>query len=333
MFESRRELVDRLLTFAGELNDAGARTIAEQLLNHALLQIWLKHPFRTFLMPDPVQLTTVAGTRSYLLPNYFGRIASHDGCVRNLTTGSRIRPAEGDDLYASHPEAGTALDTGRGDPSRYIIAGVCGLATQLPTAGLALEAVSSSALDVDVQAVFEGLDANGVYTATAVTLNGVVAVALGTWTKGQSFSKSWPQTIAAPTSMQALAGASAYTSSRGVVTLRSAVDHVTVYQTLLPHESLREHFTITFWQTPAAVQTIALPILRLPRRLVNDADPVPTMWGPALFTELRKQWAINRGELPATMANQVSNPELVDLVAWDNELRSGGRSYTEPFGV
>lgn len=330
MNESRRELVDRLLAFMGELKDTNARTVAEQLLNHVLLKIWLKHPFRSFLMPDPYTFSTAAGTRSYILPSYFGRVASRDGRIRNHTTGDLVTPREGGEFYLDHPDAGTTIDTATGDPTEYLIAGVAGVLKQVPAAGVALEAISDNANDTDVHVVVEGLDANGVYTASDFTLNGTVAVAVGTWTKVQNFSKSWPQSVDAPTSAQALANASAYTSSRGNVTLRSAVDHVTVYQKLLPLESLREHSTLTLWRTPQAVQTIGIPVLRLPRRLVNDADPVPTLWGPALFEECRKQWLINTGELPV-IQGESATPALVDLVCWDNELRSGGSSWSTPF--
>lgn len=332
MNESRRELVDRLLTFHGELNDVNARTVAEGLLNNAILQIWLMRAWRCFLVPTPYSLVTIAGTRQYVLPSYFGRIASRDGLVRNLTSGRMLAPREGDDFFLDHPEAGSAVDTATGEPSEYMIAGMAGVSTQVSAAGVALEAISDSALDVDVQVVIEGLDNNGVYLASAFTLNGTVAVALGTWKQVQNFSKSWPQSVIAPTSAQTLAGAVAYTSSRGNVSLRLAGGAATVYQKLLPYESLREHYTLTLWRTPQAVQTIAFPIIRLPRRLVNDADPVPSMWGPSVFEELRKQWFINTGELSPAQAATMPNRPLIDLVCWDNELRAGGRSHTQPFG-
>lgn len=331
MNESRREIVDRLLTFVGEPGDSNARVVAEQLLMHAIHAIWIRHPFRSFLMPDPYLITTAAGTRSYVLPPWFGRIASKDGRIRNLTSGELLCPLEGEELYLVHPEAGSALDTDRGDPSNFIIAGVAGVNVQL-TANTALEAVSSSVTDVDVQAVLEGVDNNGQYNQIAVTLNGTVPVALGTWRTLQMFSKSWPQTVVAPTSADPLTGASPYTSSRGTIKLQNATDHVTIYQTLLPHESLREQSTIIFWKTPQAVQSIALPILRVPRRLVNDADPVPAMWGPALFEQARKEYLINNGDLSLAAASQIPSPLLIDLMCWDNELRSGGRSHTVPFG-
>jgi hypothetical protein len=125
--ESRRELVDRLLTFTGELNDSSARTVAEGLLNHVLLQFWLRHPFRSFMMPAPYELVTAAGTRTYILPSYFGRVAAKEGRIRNLTTGQLLEPRDGQDLYLEHPEAGTSVDTGRGDPTEFSIAGVAGV--------------------------------------------------------------------------------------------------------------------------------------------------------------------------------------------------------------
>lgn len=332
MNESRRELVDRLLTFHGELNDVNARTVAEGLLDNAILQIWLMRIWRCFLMPAPYSLVTAAGTRQYVLPSYFGRVATRDGAVRNLTTGNTIVPREGDDFFVDHPEAGSTVDTATGEPSEYVIAGTAGVSTQVAAAGVALEALSDNVADIDVQVVIEGLDSNGIYTASAFTLNGTTPVALGTWKQVQNFSKSWPQSVAAPTSAQTLTGAVAYTSSRGNVSLRLVGGAATVYQKLLPYESLREHYTLTLWRTPQAVQTIAIPIIRLPRRLVNDADPIPTMWGPSVFEELRRQWFVNTGELSPAQAAAMPNRPLIDLVCWDNELRAGGRSHTQPFG-
>lgn len=333
MQESRREIVDRLLTFMGELSDSGARVVAEQLLTHTIHAIWMKHPFRSFLMPDPYLLSTVAGTRSYQLPPWFGRIANRDGRVQNLTTGQSVYPVEGEELYAVDPAAGSTLDTETAEPSRYMIRGMCGVNVQVASTGVAIEAVSDSATDTDVQVVVEGIDSNDQFTQTAVTLNGTVAVALGTWKKIQNFSKSWPQTTAAPTSAQTLTGALAYTSSRGTVKLRNVATPATIYQTLLPHESLREQWTLTFYRTPDRVYSMGLPVLRLPRRLLNDADPVPTMWGPAIFEEARKQYLINTGELTVASAAGVPSQALVDLICWDNEQRAGGRSRTEPFGL
>jgi hypothetical protein len=332
MLESRREIIDRMLAFMGEKADTEARTIAEQLLDAELLTIWLRHPFRSFLMPDPYQLATVAGTRSYILPQYFGRVASKDRRLTNLTTGGLILPVEGDSLYLTHPEAGSAVDTTTGEPSNYLIAGVCGVNVQVAAAGENLEVVSDSVLDVDVHAVVEGIDGTGVYTMVDHVLNGVTPVNFGTWKSVQNFSKSWPTTVTAPTSQDSLTGATPYTSSRGNITLRT-VAGASARQSLLPHESLREQWTITFWRTPQAAQTIAIPILRQLRRLIYDADPVPSMWGPALFEGMRLQWAVNTGNLPAASLGQVSRPCLIDLMCWDNELRSGGSSYTVPFGM
>lgn len=335
MNQNRRELIDQLLTFGGELNDPNARTVAELLLNVALQKIWIAHPFRSFVMPDPYLLGTTAGTRNYILPPYFGRMASKDRRVQNLTTGHPIMPIEGGDLYELDPAAGTAVDTGRGDPERYAITGTVGVQTQVSSAGVALEALSDNEHDTDVHVVVEGLDGDGVFTNLVVSLTAADArtpVAVGTWKQLQSFSKGWPQAYAAPTSAETLSNASPYRSSRGNITLRMVGGAATVYQRLLPHESLREHFQITFWRTPQAAQSIAIPTLRLPRRLVNDTDPVPMMWGPALFAELRKLWAVNTGEMAETTAARLVTPEFIDLVAWDNELRSGGRSHTQPFG-
>jgi hypothetical protein len=141
-------------------------------------------------------------------------------------------------------------------------------------------------------------------------LNGTNAVAVaGTWTKLQNVSKMWPQSAqaSAPSSMATITGALSYSSSRGTVTLRNATDHVTVYQKLLPWESMREHWVLSFFPAADAVYTINVPVIRAPRRSVYDADPVPTMWGPAIFEEARKQYLINTGELTGQRRRRAVN--------------------------
>jgi hypothetical protein len=334
MLESRRELVDRYLAFVGELADPTARTIAEQLLDSLILEIWLRHPFRSFLMPDPYQLATVAGTRSYVLPAYFGRIASRDKRLQNYTTGGRIVPVDGRTLYDQIPGAGTLADTQTGQPSYYAIAGMVGALAQLPAgAASSLEVISDNALDTDVTVVVEGLDNAGVYNVATATLNGTAAaVAIpGTWTKLQNVSKMWPTSTQpnAPTSMASITGALSYSSSRGTVTLRNATDHVTVYQKLLPWESMREHWVLSFYPAPDAVYTINVPIIRTPRRSVYDADPVPSMWGPAIFEQMLNKWKASTGE----QGGEMSNEALIALVAYDNAGVDGARIMSQAFGA
>jgi hypothetical protein len=134
----------------------------------------------------------------------------------------------------------------------------------------------------------------------------------------------------APTSAQTLAGAVAYTSSRGNVTLRLAVDPTTVYQKLLPYESCGS-------TTPSPSGARRKPCKRSPFRSSAAATPRercgpgPDDVGTGAVEELRKQWFINTGELSPAQAALPNRP-LIDLVCWDNELRAGGRSHTQPFG-
>lgn len=329
MLESRREIIDRYLAFVGELADPVARTVAEQLLDAVILGIWIKHPFRSFLMPDPLLVPTVAGTRSYILPPYFGRVASRDKRLQNMTTGNRISALVGEQLYDQIPGAGTTLDTQTGPPSYYQIAGMCGVNVQVSSAGVALEALSDNANDSDVTVVVEGLDAQGVYTVSQATLPaGSAPVALGTFTKVQNFSKMWPTSVSAPSSMTTVVGVQAYTSSRGNVSLRLVGGAATVYQKLLPWESLREQWVLSLYPAPDAVYSLGVPVIRLPRRSLYDADPVPSMWGPAIFEQMLRQWKISTGEDAA----QITNEALIDLVAWDNSGVSGARQMAQPFG-
>lgn len=319
--ETRREIVDRLLRFAGEALDADARTIVEDLVANAVFSIWLKHPFQEFTMPAPYALATVAGQATYRLPPYFGRIARKDGIVTNLSTGVKIYPITQVDLEERYPGLGSAVDTARGDPQHYSIAGKGGIAVQVAAAGEALEVVSSSAADVDILATIEGLS-GGEWTTTQLTLNGTTVVGLGTWTYVQTFSKSYPA---------GTTPATALTSSRGTVTLRTVAGAAT-RQTLLPVESSREHYQFRLHPTPQAVQSIGIPIIRLPRRIFHDGDVVPSLWGPAVFEQAHIDFSVQRGEVTTEAASRMPRPELDRLIGYDNELKPAVSIRKRAFG-
>lgn len=308
MHQTRRELLDELLDFVGELGDANARNTAERLLNRAINTLWLRMPWRQFVDPVPYTFSTVGGTRNYALPAYFGRVSNNDGKLRNASLGSPLYPIEREDAEQLFPAAGTALEVaGRSD--RYALGGEMPVHTQPATAGEALEVVSDSTSDVNVKVTIAGLNSAGVYFATQVTLNGTTEVAAGTWARIDEFSKAIP------------AGsnpATEYFSSVGSVTLRKASD-ATALQTLLPYESLRLVPVLTLYPKPNAVWTISVPVLRRPRRLVYDGDPVPTDWGPALFEQMLIGWRVNTGEIAHD--SNVAEPRYIDLVCHENASR------------
>lgn len=318
--ETRRELVDRLLRFVGETNDADARLIAEDLCANAVFSIWLKHPFQEFTMPTDLRVTTVANQPTYILPTYFGRIARKDGIVRNLTTGVKIYPMTQQDLENRYPDLGSAVDTTTSDPQHYTIAGKVGVGVQVDAAGTQVEIVSDDVADLDVLVTLEGLKA-GEWTTVQLTLGGVFPVAPGTWTYVQTFSKSYPADTTPPTPL---------TSSRGTVTLRPFGGGA-AYQTLLPHESSREQYQFRLHQTPKAVQVIGIPVIRLPRRLFHDGDVVPSLWGPAVFEQMHIDFSVNRGELSIPQAAAMPRPELDRLIGYDNELKPAARMIKRPF--
>lgn len=320
--ETRRELVDRLLRFAGEsLTDADARAIGEDACANAVFSIWLKHPFQEFTMPGDLRLATVAAQSTYILPPYFGRIARKDGIVRNLTTGVKIYPITQQDLEDRYPDIDSAVDTTTSDPQHYSIAGKVGVSAQVATAGELLEVVSDNAADVDVLATIEGLS-GGEWTTTQVTLTGTAPVALGTWTYVQTCSKSYPS---------GTTPATALTSSRGTVTFRKIAGPVT-RQTLLPVEASREQYQFRLHQTPQRVQTIGIPVIRLPRRLFHDGDVIPSMWGPAVFESMHIYFSVNRGEISEAQAEALPRPEFASLVGYDNELKPATSLRKKPFG-
>lgn len=315
MHYTRRELLDLLLDFVGENEDDNARNTAEKLVNIAVLNIWMKMSWRQFDMPDPYTFSTVSGTPGYALPAYFGRVKN--GIIRNTTTGARIFPISLDELQERIPESGTSLDTS-GPPQVYAIGGVMGVETQVLAAGEAITVVSDDAADVNVRVQIAGLDTNGRYRRTQVTLNGTVAVALGTWKKVMEASKAIPAGTTPTTE---------YTSSRGNVTFTAATTGAILV--LAPYESAIERIQLTFWPTPNIVNTMSIPILRAPMKLLYDSDLTPLFWGPALLEELNILWQINSGDRADHPT--FPGPALQDLIALENSNRFGVPSRTRPY--
>lgn len=306
MHKSRRELLDDIVAFMGESNDTAARDIAERLLNRCFTTIWLKHPWRQFRSPVPFQLTLTVDQARYALPDYFGRVGP--GKVRNLTRGGWPLDALADgDTDRRYPQAGTTDETS-GPPEAYELAGVCGVATQPAVTGEALEVVSTDGSDTDVVVAISGDDADGKWTRNQVTLSGTTAVAIGTWSFVDEFAKAYVASATPATEL---------TSSRGTVTLRK-VSGATPLQTLFSLESAKEHTILTLFPPPSAADTLAIPILRRPKRLYHDADPVPDLWEPVLWEEIGIQWKVNTGEMSLAEALTLPRPAYVDLVAFDN---------------
>lgn len=302
--QTRREFLDDFLKFVTEPEDADARDVAERLLNQAILQIWLKHPFRQFRAPSLFQVTTVAGTRSYALPDWFGRVAPR-GTAVNLTTGGRLSPLDDATLRAEDPTAGTSFEQ-QGEPEAFYLGGMSGLQTEPAAAGNALEVISDNVADIDVKFSIEGIDANNQQARTQVTLNGTTAVPLGTWKPPiMSAGKSYPASITPPTE---------FTSSRGTVSVR-IVGGATLLR-LLADEGTKQFQLVSFYTLPNAAYSIGIPILLAPPKLLNDADPLPTAWDAAIWEEMLIQWRVNTGELP--IGGNVARPCFLDLVAFDN---------------
>lgn len=310
---SRRELIDQFLTWKGANGDTGHRDRAEYALNQAMGDIWRCHPWNDHRLPAPIQITTVVDTRTYVLPGYFGRIPPQVKYLRNLTTGKQIEIKTLDQLEAEHPETGTDLETA-GVPYHAAIASPVGVAVQPSAAGQALEVVSSEADDTDIKALVEGVDSTGAWNETQVTLNGTVAVAIGTWkTPLVTFSKAYAEgdtTIGTE-----------HTSSRGTVTLRLAGGGATL-QSLLPEESARTFPSLILYPKPVtAGELIAVPALRAPKRMIYDADLVPDGWDSALLERMNDLWAVGTGEAGSLPVRK--GPALIDLVAYDNTTQPG----------
>lgn len=316
MQRTRKEAIDEFLAHTGERGDPKARDLAERALNRVIEAIWLRHPWVDYQSPSPLELTLVPQQRSYALPDYFGRVGPGD--VRNLTRGRRLLPTTRKRLDEEMPHQGTSFEV-QGVPSRWLLEGTVGVETQ-PTTPTTLEAVSSDTSDVDVRVMVQGDDQDGRWNRTEVVLNGTTPMSLGVWSYVDSFSKGYSGTP--PTEG---------TTSRGTVTLRLAGGGATM-QVLRPFESAKEHRVFTVVPVPLYADVLAIPVLRRPKRLMLDSDPVPGDWWPAIFRGMVLQHRDNSGEMtvfPEGNLRQVW-PELVTLLEHDN--RQAPRRVVRPWG-
>lgn len=309
---SRREVVDQYLLWRNALGDDDQRTLAEQILNWAVQDIWMAHPFSDHRLPSPVQVTTIASTRAYVLPSYFGRVPPRVEHLRNLTTGHKLWIRNQEQLDEERPLNGSSLETA-GVPDMAAIGGMVGVSVQPSSAGQALEVVSSDVNDTDVRVLVEGVNTAGNWDETQVTLNGTTAVAIGTWAQPLlTFSKAYPAgtTPATP-----------FTSSRGTVTLRTVAGQSTL-QTLLPEESDRSFPSLVLSPMPmTAGQIIAIPTIRAPKKLLYDADALPRFWSSAVLERMKDYWGVGTGERPDLPMNP--GPALARLIQHDNSTQLG----------
>jgi hypothetical protein len=308
---TRAECINEFLAFVGELDDPLALALANTELLNALDTVAKAHTWQAFTSPAPFEMTLAVNQRSYAMPDYFARLQYFR--LPNLTTGGHVDVIDKQVADGMYPHAGTSLEV-PGRVSRAVIAGVVGVQTQPSSVGEAMELVSSSALDVgDVLVTIAGNDANGVWLRAQYTLNGLTAVPAGTWSYFDEFGKSYAHTATPPT---------AFTTSRGTVTLRKAGGGTTI-QTLLPQESARQHEVITFYPAPASADIIAISFIRRPKRLLFDSDPLPYGWWPGVKEEMLIQWRINTGELARDA--KVDRPKLDALIVNDNIGRPAPR--------
>jgi hypothetical protein len=317
MLTTRREFLDDFLSHVNGTGDAEARNQAERLINRVIETIWLKRTWRAFHMPDAYEFSTVANTRTYALPDYFGRVASKDGHIRDLTTPRPVLPIELSELQALDPNQGTSLEAA-GAPVRYAIAGSAFVHTQPSSSGDALEVVSDSASDVTVRAYIEGIR-DGQWDRNQVTLNGTTPVAIGTWSKVLKFGKSYPDGTDATTEL---------TTSEGTVTLRK-VTGATELQKLLPAESAREVQTLLLYPVPDSVYSMAISIIRAPERLYRDADPIPNMWTNAIFEKMVISWRSADGD-GRNIDIADTWPALVDLICFENSQAAQTHRFRTP---
>jgi hypothetical protein len=317
---TRAEVVSDFVDFVGHAHDPGARDTVERMYDRVLLAVWMRQAWRAFVMPTPYTFTTTPGRHLYGLPPYFGRIASIDGLLRNLTCGTEITPAPIEQIQAAIPGAGTDR-AGRGAPACYALAGTMPVRQQPSPSGEALEVLSSTAQDNTVRVYLAGIDGDGEWTNRQVVLNGQGAVAIGTWKEIHEFGKAYKDTEAPTTEM---------TSSEGTVTLRTTVGG-TVLQTLQPHEGARDVSVLSFDPVPDAAYVISVPFIRVPIRQFRDASPLPIVWRNALWEALELEWRVNSGQLSREDAGRASRPELEALVCFENAGEAQARRHRQPY--
>jgi hypothetical protein len=307
---TRAEAINEFLGFVGELDDPIALTLANTELLNALDTVAKAHTWQAFTSPAPFEMTLAINQRSYALPDFFARLQYFD--LPNLTTGSTVRVIDKQIADQRYPRAGTSVEVA-GRVCHAVIAGIVGVQSQPDAAGEALELVSDSALDVDVLVTIAGNDQNDVWQRAQVTLSGTTPKSAGSWSYIDEVGKSYAHTATPPT---------AFTTSRGTVTLRKASAGATI-QTLLPQESARQHEVLTFYPKPASADIIAIPFIRRPKRLLFDSDPLPYGWWPATKEEMLIQWRINTGELARDA--KLDRPKLDALIDNDNISRPAPR--------
>ncbi|HEY3486146.1 MAG TPA: hypothetical protein VGK49_12230, partial [Ilumatobacteraceae bacterium] len=268
MFLTVRDALDQLLKDAGELGDAQARSIGLSLLNDAIYDIWMAHAWLDYQSPSPLAISLAAARSRYALPNHVGRLL--DPVQLRTAPYAMLQPIARDLAGEAYKGMGTS-DAPTGLPKHYGVTGIVGVLTQPASTGEAIEVVSSSASDTNVQVTVRGDDTDGVQRTVRVTLGGTSPVALGTFTWLDEFGKATVNT-ATPTAGQ---------SSVGTITLRTVTDQTTL-QSLDKYESAREHKILQIYPVPDAAYTLAVPFMRRPQPLVADSDPIPGDWWKAV---------------------------------------------------
>lgn len=330
MIQTRREFLDEFLDFVGHSSDTGARNTAETMLNRVLQTIAGKRAWRVLLFPTPYQFSTIANTRGYSLPPYFGRVSGIDGKIRDITTGTQLFPRNREDIEDEDPTVWTSLEV-PARPLFYYLAGTQPVHTQ-PTMEDTLndyedlEVKSSSALDTTVRVEIAGIDDANRWTRTQVTLTGTATVYIGAWKEIHEFAKSYPEGTTPTTEL---------TSSEGEVTLRTVTGGGGATSKergkLLPWESAREYQVLSLYPVPDGVYTIAVPFIRAMQKTFKDADTIPADWGPACFEELHIEWMVNTGELTRAAAAQTPRPALLDLICLENAAAAQQQRQRTPF--
>jgi hypothetical protein len=321
MHLTRREFLENFLGFVGELGDTTAYDLAAQELNRAITRLGNKHPWRVLRYSQPYQLQLVINQSRYPLEDWVADVGPGDQAIRNLSrNGQPIRRLRDGELLHVFPTAGSSFEVA-GVPAAYELVGVCGAAAQPSTVGEAIEVLSDNAADGnDIVATVTGQDVNNDWVRSQVQLNGVVPVGLGTLKWIDELAKAYVATATPVTKL---------TSSRGNITFRTTAAQ-TLLQKLFPQESAREHPVLTVYPKPSAADVLAIPVMRKPKRLFHDSDPIPDAWEPALQEDLVLQWKVNRGELSPDSVARAPRPCLRDLIETDNLQRGAGR--TAPYG-
>jgi len=244
------------LRLSGFLNEALQDVISEPGIG-----AWIT------LNQPPVTFASVVNQAIYAIPNGVQRIDA----ISDRTTNTTLELSDLTWYRTASPNP--AIFTGT--PSAWVPFGFMAVSSQ-PSAATGLWAVSSSASDTTQSVKIETVRTGGVTFSSALTLNGVTRVQLGTATDHEQITKFYLSAVAVGTI--SLYDAATVGNLLGIIPIGSTFSR---YQ------------AIALWPTPAAVATYAVDGERDLPDMSNATDepPIPSRFHRVLIDgALAREW-------------------------------------------